>query len=363
MKSPLTVTRQTATHALAILFLLPAIPSQAQESDQPIRYEASHDAMGTIFTLVAYGRDERFLAQVANEAFDEIDSLDAQMSNYRAESELSRINRRAAQEPVLVEPRLFDLLAMAIRYSVQSDGAFDISVGPLMKTWGFFQGEGRVPPKAELDRVRKRVGYRHILLDREQRTIRFDAEGLELDLGGIAKGYAVDRVAGILRANGVNAALISSGRSSIYALGAPPGKAAWRIHLRDPFEGKKAAGDVLLKDFSLSVSGSYEKLLELDGKTYCHILDPRTGWPVEGMLMTAVLAPRGVESDATSTILFVLGPEKGRRYLEKATKVSALLFESAGGRKSNRVALKSDEFILPSGCVAEFELGPEDETR
>lgn len=352
-----------AAHALAILLFFAAIPTQAQDTNQPIRYEASHDAMGTVFTIVAYGRDERFLAQVANEAFDEIDSLDAQMSNYRAESELSRINRRAAQEPVLVEPRLFHLIAEALHYSVESDGAFDISVGPLMKTWGFFRGEGRVPPKAELDRVRKRVGYRHVLLDREPRTIRFDTEGLELDLGGIAKGYAVDRVADILRANGVNAALISSGRSSIYALGAPPGKHAWRIHLRDPFEREKAAGDVWLKDFSLSVSGSIEKFFELTGRTYCHILDPRTGWPVEGMLMTAVLAPRGVESDATSTILFVLGTQKGRAYLGKTSNLSALLFEPAGGRKSKRVALKSDEFALPSGSVAEFKVEPEEASQ
>lgn len=319
--------------------------------------------MGTVFTIVAYGQNARFLAEVANQVFDEIDSLDAQMSNYKAESELSQINRHAAREPMLVEPHLFDLIGEAVAYSQETDGAFDVSVGPLMKVWGFFRGEGRVPSRAELDRVRKRVGYRHILLDRAQRTIRFGVDGLELDLGGIAKGYAVDRAVEILRANGVNSALISSGRSSICALGAPPGQRAWRIHLRDPYDKDKAAGDILLKDFSLSVSGSYEKFFKLEGRTYCHILDPRTGWPVEGMLMTAVLAPRGVESDATSTILFVLGTEKSRSYFGKTSNLSALLFESADGRRFRRVALKSAGFTPPAGSVAEFELRPEEESR
>jgi thiamine biosynthesis lipoprotein len=342
----------------------PAIPacvavlslSSLFAQDKPVRYEASHDAMGTLFTIVAYGRDARFLAQVANEVFDEIDSLDAQMSNYKAESELSRINRHAAREPVLVEPRLFQLLADSLRISEETGGAFDITVGPLMKTWGFFRGEGRVPPRAELARVMKRVGFRHIHLDREQRTIRFDTEGLELDLGGIAKGYAVDRAVDILRSNGVNSALVSSGSSSIYALGAPPGERAWRITLRDPFERGKVGDVVCLKNYSLSVSGSYEKSFQLKGKTYSHLLDPRSGRPAQEMLTTTVLAPRAAEGDALSTSFFVMGVERSRAYLQRHGHLAVLFYvPGSGSRRFKRIQARSPEFALPPESVVEFE--------
>ena len=335
-----------------LFFLWPTGIAQAP----PVRYEASHDAMGTVFTIVAYGRDARFLAQVANEAFDEIDSLDAQMSHYKVESEITRINRRAAREPVLVEPRLFALLAEAVRYSQESDGAFDITVGPLMKAWGFFRGEGRVPPRAELARVRQRVGYRHILLGLSQRTIRFDVEGLELDLGGIAKGYAVDRAVEILRANGVSSALVSSGASGIYALGAPPGERAWCITLRDPFEKGKAGDSIRLKNYSFAVSGTYEKFFEWKGRKYSHILDPRTGRPVEGMLAAAVLAPRAVESDALSTTLFVMGTERSPVYLSSHPNLAVLFYKPGSGpRAFRRIHAQSAQFVLPPESVAEIE--------
>ena len=257
---------------LLLSFLLSASLRGAWGEESLVRFEASHDAMGTQFTIVAYGADARFLAQVANEAFEEIDSLDAQMSNYKPESELSRINRDAAHEAVLVEPRLFQLIADSIRGSEETGGAFDITVGPLMKAWGFFRGQGRVPTAQELSRVMKRVGYHHVQLDPEKRTIRFDVAGLELDLGGVAKGYAVDRAVDILRANGVTIALVSSGTSSIYALGAPPGERAWRVTLRDPFHADKAGDVAYLKNYSFSASGNYEKFFTLGGKL------TRTSW-------------------------------------------------------------------------------------
>jgi thiamine biosynthesis lipoprotein len=331
-------------------------PQERAASAAAARLEASHDAMGTLFTIVAYGPDRAALAPAANAAFDEIDRLDAQMSNYQAASELSRINRDAARQAVNVEPRLFDLIAESVRHSEESGGAFDITVGPLMKAWGFFRGEGRVPTRAELAQVMKRVGYRHIHLDREAHQIRFDAAGLELDLGGIAKGYAVDRAAEILQARGVQAALVSGGASSIYALGAPPGERAWRIHLRHPYEKKKTGDIVWLKNYSLEVSGSFEKFFKLRGKTFCHILDPRSGRPVEAMLMAAILAPRGVEIDALSTTLFVLGAEKSRAILKSRPDLNAVFYvPTPGGRHFQRTAMKSQEFGLSEASIAEFE--------
>ncbi len=340
--------------SILLWFAVCGLPGAATEPET-VRFEASHDAMGTVFTIVAYGRDARYLAEVANQAFDEIDRLDAQMSHYQPESELSRINRVAAREAVTVEPRLFSLIVKSIRASETSGGAFDITVGPLMKAWGFFRGEGKIPTPSELAGVRKRVGYRHIHLNAERREIRFDVEGLEIDLGGIAKGYAVDRAAEILRRHGVEAALVSGGASSIVAVGAPPGERAWRIRLRHPY-GKRPSGErVWLKNFSLSVSGSYEKSFSLQGKTFCHILDARSGRPVEDMLMTAVLAPEGVDGDALSTALFVLKAEKGGELMKTLTTVSAVLYEARPGRRFRRVAVQSPGWKPPEDVVAEFE--------
>jgi thiamine biosynthesis lipoprotein len=320
-----------------------------------IRYEASHNAMGTVFTVVAYGRDPRYLAQVANEAFEEIDRLDAQMSNYRPESELEGINRRAAHEAVVVEPKLFHLIRDALRYSEETGGAFDITVGPLVKAWGFFRGQGRLPRQSELTEAMKRVGCRHVKLDPAARALRFDAEGVELDLGGIAKGYAVDQVVEILRANGVSSALVSSGTSSLYALGAPPAERGWKVTLRDPYEAEKV-GDVLyLKNYSLSASGNYEKFFKLDGKTYCHIMDPRDGRPVEDMLATAVLAPRAVESDALSTAFFVLGVKGSRKYLASHPDLVVLFYQPTPAKgRFKRVFLQSASFSPSPETLAEF---------
>ncbi len=340
---------------LLALSSVPGTPSVGQVEEESVRYEASHDSMGTVFTVVAYGRDAKFLAQVANEVFEEIDRLDAQMSNYKAESELSAINRNATREPVLVEPHLFDLISDSIRYSQETSGAFDITVGPLLKSWGFFRGEGRVPPPAELAQVMARVGYRHIRRDHDRRAIRFDVGGLELDLGGLAKGYAVDRGVNVLRSYGVGSALVSAGTSSIYALGAPPCEPSWRISLRDPYEKGKVGDVVRLRNYSLSVSGSYEKFFKLDGTTYSHIIDPRNGKPVQGMLAAAVLGPQAVETDALSTALFVLGEQGSRPYLSHHPNLAVLFYQAASAAHSfKRVHLRSATFTPPPKSVAEF---------
>src|SRR5205823_6522699 len=163
------------------------------------RYEATRMSMACVYAIEAYGADADALPRVVDEAFDEVDRIDRLMSHYKAGSELSRVNREAALHPVAVEPELFDFIADAARYNRDSHGAFDITVGPLMKAWGFFRGEGRVPTDDELTAARRHVGGAHLMLDPAAKTIAFDDAGVALDLGGIAKGYAVDRVVRLLR--------------------------------------------------------------------------------------------------------------------------------------------------------------------
>src|SRR5262249_29054341 len=158
-----------------------------------------------------------------------------------------------------VDPELFDFIVDAMRYHRDSNGTFDITVGPLMKTWGFFRGEGRVPSEAELAAARRLVGGGHVILNAASRTVAFDESGVELDLGGIAKGYAVDRAVALLKERHVAAALVSAGGSTIYALGAPPGGDGWEVAVQDPIDGRAVAFTLQLKDRAISVAGRSEK--------------------------------------------------------------------------------------------------------
>lgn len=351
------MTRATRIVLPVVLAIAALCPLHAAQPT--LRYEDSHNAMGTVFTVVAYGKDRDYLSEVVREVFEEFDRLDAQMSNYRPASELSGINREAARQAVVVAPDLFQLIQDSLRVSEETGGAFDITVGPLVKAWGFFRGQGRVPSSAELAEVLKRVSYRHVHLNGEKREIRFDTPGVAIDLGAIAKGYALDRAAAILRADGITSALLSSGSSSLYALGSPPGERGWKVSIRDPYDKQKAADTVLLRNYSLSVSGNYEKFFKLHGKIYSHILDPKSGRPVEQMLSTAVLAPAGEQTDALSTAFYVLGVERSRGFLRAHRNLTVIFYlpgESSGDFK--RVILKSDSLSVPTDSLAEIEPSP-----
>lgn len=298
------------------LFLLPAVvagvatvPAAQWEAPQRelLRLEESADAMGSTYTVALYGYDRERMEAAVEAAFDEVRRLDRMLSNYRPDSELSEVNRYAAERPVKVTPELFDLLSKCLEYSRESEGAFDITVGPLMRVWGFYKGTGRLPKKEEVARALEKVGYRHVLLNAENRTVRFDGPGVELDPGGIGKGYAVDRMAGILEENGITSALISAGGSSIYALGDPNNGKGWEIKIRDPHDARKTVEDLYLKNESLSTSGAYEKFFQAEGRTYSHIMDPRTGYPAAGMLSVSVISPRTLDSEAWTKPYFILG--------------------------------------------------------
>jgi FAD:protein FMN transferase len=174
-----------------------------------------------------------------------------------------------------------------------------------------------VPSENELATARRHVGGGHVLLNPISQTVGFDAYGVELDLGGIAKGYAVDRVVGLLRRRQIAAALISGGGSTIYGLGAPPGADGWEVKLQDPIDPRKIAFAIALKDRALSVARSSEKAFEAGGVRYSHIMDPRTGRPVQGVLSVAVLTSSGTAGDALDDAFVVLGPERSRAYVNR----------------------------------------------
>lgn len=283
---------------------------------EPLRIESSLDAMGTTFTVVAYGESRVQLETAVDLAFEEVRRIDDLLSNYKPRSEWSQVNREAANRAVRVSPELFDFLKTCIEYSWQSGGTFDITVGPLVRVWGFYKGAGRLPHRAEIRGALARVGYQKVLLDEENQSVRFARTGVEIDPGGIGKGYAVDRVVEILKERGIRSALVSGGGSSIYGLGAPPGEKGWPVKIRHPRTPKQTVADLVLHDLSMSTSGTSEKFFAAGGKIYSHVFDPRTGYPAQGVLSVSVTAPRTIDSEAWTKPFFI----QGRRPVTGAPK-------------------------------------------
>jgi FAD:protein FMN transferase len=280
-----------------------------------VRLEESLDAMGSTFSVVAYSNDRVRLKVVVDQAFEEVRAIDQQLSNYRPESEWSQVNRLAAERPVAVSPELYGLLDECLKYSRESDGAFDITVGPLMKLWGFYKGSGRLPHRAEVRGVLDRIGYKNVVLDPKDHTVRFLKQGMEMDPGGIGKGYAVDRIVAELRKGGITSAMVAASSSSLYGLGAPPNEPrGWKVKIRDPKDEQKTIAEVFLKNWSLSTSGNYEKFFRAEGRIYSHIMDPRTGFPAPGMLSVSVMSPRTLDSEAWAKPYFILGRDWAARH-------------------------------------------------
>ena len=289
--------------------LLAASPSSVPgQSTEQARLELTEEAMGSSFSLVLVGPDRAGLESAAAAAFAEVHRLDRMLSNYLVDSEWSAMNRSAAEGPFPVSPELFAcsraVWSTAARATAPSISRSDRSI----KVWGFYKGEGGMPrPKAVADAL-TRVGYRHVQLDPAAGTVRFARSGMELDPGGIGKGYAVDRMVDVLKRAGVRVALVSASGSSIYGMGAPPDDAkGWPITIRTPRDPDAVAATVFLKDMSLSTSGSYEKFFWADGRTYSHIVDPRTGYPAQGTSAVSVVSPRTIDSEAWTKPFFING--------------------------------------------------------
>jgi thiamine biosynthesis lipoprotein len=310
---------------LLFLLSLPALPAPAgSRGGQPrelLRLEESADAMGSTYTVALYGYDRNQMEAAVEAAFEEVRRLDRLLSNYRADSELSEVNRDAARRAVKVTPEMFRFLEKCVAYSRDSEGAFDITVGPLMRVWGFYKGTGHLPDKEEVKRALETVGWRNILLDAENRTVRFARPGVELDPGGIGKGYAVDRMVDALKENGITSALVNAGGSSIYALGGPAEGKGWPVKIRDPKAAARTVEEVNLRNQSMSTSGSYEKFFEADGKIYSHIMDPRTGYPAPGMLSVSVISDSTLDSEAWTKPYFILGRRWAAQHKPKDFRV------------------------------------------
>lgn len=294
----------------------------------------SRRAMGCSFEIML-PVEERDGVAAATAALDLIEQLEWQMTVYSESSEVSRINALAAHGAVPVEARLFELLHRAVQISRATGGAFDFSAGALVRAWGFVHGPRRVPAPDALATARQCSGHGLVTMDRSQRTISFARPGVELNLGAIGKGYALDRAAELLRNEfGIRAALLHGGRSSVYALGAPPHDSrGWRVGLRHPSRSSDRIASLRLKNRAMGTSGDAFQFFESNGRRYGHVLDPRTGWPAVNNVCATVLAEHAADADAISTACFVLNAPSAMKCGDALPELSIIVIpESVANR-------------------------------
>lgn len=317
-------------HVAAVLLLLAAGLGAASWSEPtpPERRSVTFPGrtMGTYVHVVLVTADSAAAAPDAAAALRVFARTDSLMSNWTTTSEVARINREAAAATVTVEPEVARVLALSMEVWRQSAGAFDITVEPLVRAWGFLGGTPHVPTPAEAAAAARHVGGRHLRFHPAARTIRFDEAGVRIDLGGIAKGYAVDVAAESLRARGVRDALVDL-TGNMRAMGRPAGGPGWRIGIRDPRDRMPYFARLQLRDEAISTSGKYEQYVTAGGRTFGHIMDPRTGQPAEGLISVTLVSPSALTCDAWDTPLFVLGLEQAKRVALAHPEFEAVLVQ------------------------------------
>ncbi len=280
--------------------------------------------MACLFEVIFPAR-RRSRISVVQAALDEVDRLEQQMTVYRPTSEISQLNRKAARRPRRVETRLLGLLSLACRISRETGGAFDITSGRLSKCWGFSNRQGRLPCQAELDEALSRVGHRHLEIDPAAGKVFFRRE-LELNLGAIGKGYALDRAAEILREGGLTDCVLHGGNSSILAMGDSPALpgSGWPVAIGEP-DGSGRLGCCHLQNLALSTSGAALQSFQSGGRRFGHIIDPRTGSPAETHLSATALAPTAAVADALSTAFFMMPVEEVAEFCRRNEDTGAVI--------------------------------------
>jgi thiamine biosynthesis lipoprotein len=319
--------------------------------------------------------------EAALQALDLVEQLEDQMTVFRDHSEISELNRTAASQAVEIEPRLFALLEHAVRIYRETNGAYDVTAGPLSRVWGFTRRRGAIPDDARLAEARARVGSHQLELNASAVSVRFRTPGIEINLGSIGKGYALDRCADRLRAAGVYDFLLHGGQSSVLAGGSaegedeksaaavpprstdedslgtdPPARVSqgWLVGVRDPLRPRRRLGQIRLRNRALATSGSGAQFFMHGTERYGHILDPRTGWPARGVLSTTVVAPSAAEADALSTAFYVMGPEATEEYCRFHRHVGCLM--SCPGKREGALDLgvfgldEADWIPAPAAC-------------
>lgn len=300
-------------------FLLP-LSSQAEW------FSAEEAIMGTAVRVEVW-HDDRSAGQAAIAAvMREMRRIDALMSTYKDDSELSRINRLAAKQALVVNQELFNLIDRSLDFSKKTAGAFDITYSGVGRLYDY--RNKKKPADKDIEKTLPLINYRHVILDRSAKTIKFARPGVRIDLGGIAKGYAVDTSIDLLKARGITSALVTAGGDS-RLLGSKQGR-PWMIGIRDPRNKEGMIAVLPLKDEAISTSGDYERYFEKDGVRYHHIINPTTGRSAAKARSATVIGPDATTTDALSTSIFILGPKEGLALIESLPGIEAVIIDPSG---------------------------------
>jgi thiamine biosynthesis lipoprotein len=321
---------------------LPKTGSPREPEAESYLLEVARPAMAVEFQVLLNAGEFGHAPESAVAALDLVERLEAQLTVYRDTSEVSRINQTAYEQSVVVEPRLFEVFQLAQRLASETAGAYDMTSGPLSKVWGFYRRQGRMPGDEEIAAALARCGFQKLLLDEAARTIRFQVPGMELNLGGIGKGHALDRMSELLTADDVKSFLLHGGHSSVLARGSRAGSSGWTVGLAHPLRSGERLAEFRLHNEALGTSGSGTQFFHHQGRRYGHILDPRSGRPAEGILSSTVIAPTAAEADALSTAFYVGGMELAKAYCETHPEISAVLVTQSGA-----AALQVEAVNLP----------------
>ena len=280
--------------------------------------------MSTFGTVSLAHRDKMTVSNALTAAHEAIREVETTCNVFDPESELARLNATAADEPFACGDLLWDVLTHARAFWRDSGGAFDVTIDPLMKLWGFHSKRETLPSEDEIAEAKRLTGLDKVVFDDEKHTVKFTVPGMSINLGGIAKGYALDRAAEAVRALGVKTGWIEIG-GNIVALPKKSGGGKYAAGIKNPFHKDALLGKTTLSDAAISTSGNYERYVVIDGKQYTHIINPATGLPVSGMDSVTVIAPTGVASDALSTSIFIAGPDAVAGWTKKFPGLRVLI--------------------------------------
>jgi len=294
------------------------------------RFEAAEPHMGTLFRITLYAPDAAAAQPAFRAAFDRVKQLDEILSDYNPQSEMMRMCAVAHERPVRVSTELFEVLAASQHLAEETGGAFDVTLGPVIRLWRDARKQKHLPDPAALAEARARSGFRNLVLDAAVHTVFLKIPGMLLDVGGIAKGYTADEALRVLREHGIRSALVAA--SGDLAIGdPPPGKTGWRVGIdalnAPPSEFTRVLD---LHNTAVSTSGDTEQFLEIGGRRYSHIIDPATGMGLTDRIAVTVVAEKGIDADGLATAVSVLGLRRGLDFVEQHTQAGVMIVDAAG---------------------------------
>ncbi|WP_291559668.1 MULTISPECIES: FAD:protein FMN transferase [unclassified Clostridium] len=331
-------------YVLSLLILSITILSGCSSSNSSTKEPISHTevVMGTVCTIQIFDSKD---TSILDKAFDRLKDLENKVSINKEGTELDKVNEMSGKEATVVGKDTFTIVESGLYYSKISNGNFDITIGPIVKLWGIGSENARVPNEKEIIEKKSLINYNDVILDSEKNSIFLKNPNMIIDLGGIAKGYAADEMKNLLVDNGVKSAMINLG-GNLYILGNKPNGKQWKIGIQDPNGGSTdTVGNILVNDKSIVTSGTYERFLEVDGKVYHHILDPKTGYPYESDLLSAtIISDKSMDGDGLSTYAFALGREKGLEFINSLEDIEAIFIT------------KDNEIYLTNGLKNDFKL-------